>query len=236
VLLDIGLPKLNGYDVARRIRALEAGRRLLLVAITGWGQEKDRELANEAGFDQHLVKPVDPEALMKVIARRPQRASAPDGAAPSRRSPAAGPAVAAEPRSATPVASTHETDTGGGDVTRRRVLVVDDNADVRTSVSDMLRDAGYEVEAAPDGTAAVDLAERWRPHCVLVDLNMPIVNGYELARQLRARHSRAQMKLVMMSGMALNAAVQDSAKRAGFDDAIDKMAKPEQWVQVLQLG
>ena len=44
------------------------------------------------------------------------------------------------------------------------------------------------------------------------------------------------MKLVMMSGMALNAAVQDSAKRAGFDDAIDKMAKPEQWVQVLQLG
>ena len=235
LLLDIGLPKLNGYDVARRVRALETGRGLLLVAITGWGQERDRELANEAGFDQHLVKPVDPEALMKIIARRPC-ASAPDGAASSSRSPAADPAVAAETRRTTPVASTRETRTDGGDVTRRRVLVVDDNEDVRTSVSDMLRDAGYEVEAAPDGTAAVDLAERWRPHCVLVDLNMPIVNGYELARQLRARHSPAQMKLVMMSGMALNAAVHDSAKRAGFDDAIDKMAKPEQWVQILQLG
>ena len=57
VLLDIGLPKLNGYEAARRIRAMAGMERALLVAISGWGQRRDRELAQAAGFDKHLVKP-----------------------------------------------------------------------------------------------------------------------------------------------------------------------------------
>jgi PAS domain S-box-containing protein len=68
VLLDIGLPGLNGYAVARAIRATEWGRSTLLVAVTGWGQSGDRERATDAGFDHHLVKPVDPHALMTLIA------------------------------------------------------------------------------------------------------------------------------------------------------------------------
>ena len=66
VLLDIGLPKLYGYDAARRIRELR-GDGVLLVAITGWGQEEDRRRAREAGFDHHLTKPVDPEAISRLI-------------------------------------------------------------------------------------------------------------------------------------------------------------------------
>ena len=73
VLLDIGLPKLYGYDVAKRIRAAR-GRRVLLVAITGWGQEEDRRRAEEAGFDHHLTKPVQFDALLRLIARRLERA------------------------------------------------------------------------------------------------------------------------------------------------------------------
>ena len=67
ILLDIGLPKLNGYEVCRRIRAQAWSQAMVLIAVTGWGQEKDRNLTREAGFDHHLVKPVDPEALMKLL-------------------------------------------------------------------------------------------------------------------------------------------------------------------------
>ena len=68
VLLDIGLPKLNGYEVARRIRGQAWGKDLVLVALTGWGQDEDRRQSSEAGFDGHLVKPVEHAALMKLLA------------------------------------------------------------------------------------------------------------------------------------------------------------------------
>jgi len=73
VLLDIGLPVMNGYDACRRLRQEAWGRSMLLVALTGWGQEEDREQSRDAGFDAHLVKPVDLEALLDVIARSTNR-------------------------------------------------------------------------------------------------------------------------------------------------------------------
>ena len=73
VLLDIGMPKLNGYEVCRRIRKEEWGKDMFLVALTGWGQEEDRRRTDEAGFDAHLVKPVDPDELVKLLADMPQR-------------------------------------------------------------------------------------------------------------------------------------------------------------------
>jgi PAS domain S-box-containing protein len=68
VLLDIGLPKLDGYEACRRIREEAWGREMVLIAVTGWGQEDDRRRSHEAGFDYHLVKPVDPHALMNMLA------------------------------------------------------------------------------------------------------------------------------------------------------------------------
>jgi CheY-like chemotaxis protein len=58
VLLDIGMPKMNGYDVARRIRSETWGKGMRLIAMTGWGKASDKERANDAGFDGHLTKPV----------------------------------------------------------------------------------------------------------------------------------------------------------------------------------
>ncbi|HUP08575.1 MAG TPA: ATP-binding protein [Caldimonas sp.] len=66
-LLDIGMPGLNGYDLARRLRMEPRTRNVVLVAITGWGQEADKLRAREAGFDHHLVKPVEPEALFALL-------------------------------------------------------------------------------------------------------------------------------------------------------------------------
>jgi PAS domain S-box-containing protein len=67
VLLDIGLPKLNGYEAGRRIRE-QQGQGVVLVALTGWGQEEDRRRSKEAGFDHHMTKPVDFDALQKLLA------------------------------------------------------------------------------------------------------------------------------------------------------------------------
>jgi PAS domain S-box-containing protein len=68
VLLDIGLPGLNGYEACRLIREQPGGKSVVLIAVTGWGQDEDRRRSHEAGFDHHMVKPVDPQALMSMIA------------------------------------------------------------------------------------------------------------------------------------------------------------------------
>ena len=68
VLLDIGLPKLSGYEVACRIRGQDGGANVLLVALTGWGQEEDLRRSKQAGFDHHMTKPVDFNALKKLLA------------------------------------------------------------------------------------------------------------------------------------------------------------------------
>jgi PAS domain S-box-containing protein len=69
-VLDIGLPGISGHEAARRIRQLPAGRAMLLVAVSGWGQDADRQRSVEAGFDHHLVKPVDMEALQAMLPHR----------------------------------------------------------------------------------------------------------------------------------------------------------------------
>lgn len=68
-LVDIGLPGISGYDVARGIRAGLPQRPIRLIAITGYGQPADRERALEAGFDAHLLKPIEPEVLEREVQR-----------------------------------------------------------------------------------------------------------------------------------------------------------------------
>ncbi len=68
ILLDIGLPGMDGYEVARRLRAMPGFEAVTLLALTGWGQDEDRIKSRDAGFDQHLVKPVDPESILVLLA------------------------------------------------------------------------------------------------------------------------------------------------------------------------
>ena len=71
ILLDIGMPLVDGYETARRIRAELRGHEPFLVALTGWGSDDDRRRTNDAGFDRHLVKPVDPDDLIAIMAEIP---------------------------------------------------------------------------------------------------------------------------------------------------------------------
>ena len=83
VLLDIGLPGMNGYEVCRRIRKEPWGKEMVLVALTGWGQEEDRLRSKEAGFDAHMVKPVDFRVLLRLLASLPAATEAQPGSAKS---------------------------------------------------------------------------------------------------------------------------------------------------------
>jgi CheY-like chemotaxis protein len=67
VLLDIAMPKLSGYEAARKIRQQPWGKKTILIALTGWGQQQDRRRTREAGFDVHLTKPVNYQAIAKLL-------------------------------------------------------------------------------------------------------------------------------------------------------------------------
>ena len=77
MLLDIGLPRQNGYEVCRCIREQPWGKRMVLIALTGWGQDNDRRQAEQAGFDSHIVKPVDFEGLLRMLESLLARPAAP---------------------------------------------------------------------------------------------------------------------------------------------------------------
>jgi CheY-like chemotaxis protein len=71
VILDIGMPVMDGLEAARRLRATAEGRTMCLIALTGWDREKDRELTRAAGFDAHVVKPLSIESLREVLENLP---------------------------------------------------------------------------------------------------------------------------------------------------------------------
>jgi CheY-like chemotaxis protein len=107
---------------------------------------------------------------------------------------------------------------------KRRILIADDNRDLRVSFAAILRESGHEVRLAADGSEALHIAEQWRPDFVVLDIHMPGIDGYEVARRLRARFPSRAMRLVMMSGTGLDQATVAGARSAGFDHCIDKLA------------
>jgi K+-sensing histidine kinase KdpD len=118
----------------------------------------------------------------------------------------------------------------------KRVLVVDDSNEVRASLCNILQEMGHEVRAAADGVEALEIAREWLPACVLLDIHIPKLNGYDVARKLRSEFPAARMGLVMMSGASLSEATLRGAKEAGFDHCVDKMQAFEQLEELLATG
>ncbi|MEO7726072.1 MAG: response regulator [Burkholderiales bacterium] len=105
----------------------------------------------------------------------------------------------------------------------RDILIVDDNAAFLTSLRSVLVESGHNVKTAVDGIEALAVAQSWKPEFVLLDMHMPRMNGYEVARQLRTMFPGHAMKLVLVSGTTLDATTLRGAERAGFDHCIDKI-------------
>jgi CheY-like chemotaxis protein len=121
---------------------------------------------------------------------------------------------------------------GRGSVARdaavpQRILLVDDNHAVRSIYREALEELGYDVTLAANGEDALRAAEGSLPEVALIDVHLPTLNGYQLARALRARHPSSGMKLVLLSGMTLDDDMIRLSKNAGFDHCVDKSAGPK---------
>lgn len=116
----------------------------------------------------------------------------------------------------------------------RRILVADDSVAVRDSITTLLRDLGHDVRTAGDAAEALDIAQEWKPEFVLLDIHMPGPSGLVVAHRLRRRFAPSEMKLVMMSGIALDDVTRSAARDAGFDHCLDKAFTLASLQQLLQ--
>jgi len=109
----------------------------------------------------------------------------------------------------------------------QRILLVDDNQAVRSIYREALEELGYDVTLAANGEDALRAVEGSIPQVALIDVHLPTLNGYQLARALRARHPSSGIKLVLLSGMTLDDDMIRLSKNAGFDHCVDKSAGPK---------
>lgn len=112
--------------------------------------------------------------------------------------------------------------------TRQRVLLVDDNMDSTEPLSLLLQARGHETRVAIDGSEAMTVADEFNPHCVVLDLGLPGIDGYEVARRLRQRPYGAALTLVALTGWA-GKEVRAKAAEAGFDY---HLVKPVNWEEL----
>ncbi len=116
-------------------------------------------------------------------------------------------------------------------ITPRRVLVVEDNPDTREAIRFVLRAWGHYVEAAADGEQGVATALAWRPEVAVLDIGLPVLNGFEVARRVRAALGGA-VRLVALTGHG-SAEDRERALAAGFDALLRKPADPEELLRLV---
>lgn len=181
VLLDIGLPDMDGYEVARRLRTgRTAGA--TIAALTGWAQPQNAGRSEAAGIDVHLVKPASLQAIEDVIGSVSSRDGR--GAAPPPRVP-----------------SCAEDRRGASEQVARRVLVVDDDDDIRESLIDFLDEHGFDPVGARDGLDALSkLTSLDPPPCLIIlDLMMPNMDGRTFREKQMERAGLADIPVVVIS-------------------------------------
>lgn len=191
VVLDIGLPGIDGYETARRMRRQPWGDSAIFIAVTGWGQEQDRLDAAAAGFDHHFVKPVRPAELANCWQRVKKR------------------------RGLTPPSMERI-----GPM-KQRILVIDDHPDVADSIASVLRYLGADVGTAYDGPTGLATVESFMPSIVFVDIHMPGMDGYEVARQLRASVDSRELSLIAVTGWDTSENM-EQMRAAGFNHTLMK--------------
>ncbi len=214
VVLDIRLPGLDGWEVLTRVRADEATRGVPVIVVSIL-DEKHRGMA--MGAADYLVKPVARDALVAAL----RRVGALPGLPPGDGEPAT------------------VVGTGGGVMMSGRILVVEDNPLNLKLVRDVLTVSGYEVVAAPSAEEGVRLAETCQPDLVLMDIQLPGMDGYEALRLLRQNSRLNTVPVVAVTAFAMRED-RERAAREGFDGYLGKpisvRALPSQVGEFLSRG
>ena len=230
VLMDVQMPGMDGTEATRLIREREQGARVPIIAMTASAMENDEERCRAAGMDDFVAKPVKLESLALVLDRwlGPASRSTATGTVLYERSAkvaAAQPVLptAAEENPVTPP------DAPNG---RARILVVGDNpVNQRVAVA-ILESIGCDVEFAADGSEAVRLAAERRYDAILMDCQMPVMDGFEATMAIREQEADGRVPIIAMTASAMKG---DEAKciAAGMDGYLTKPIRRSKLVEVL---
>ncbi|NVZ07864.1 response regulator [Allochromatium humboldtianum] len=216
VLMDWHMPGMKGDEAIRRLhRDPSIPHRPKVVMITAYGREGVRRLAEQAGADGFLIKPVSPSTLLDTMLSVLGRGRLLGEAGRSRPDPAV-----------------------SGRLAGARVLLVEDNEINREFAGELLRSEGLEVDEAGDGQEALEQVRRRDYEAVLMDIQMPVMDGYEATRRIRALADEpggerfARLPIIAMTALAM---VQDSerSRAAGMNDHVSKPIDPDHLMQVL---
>src|SRR5215467_10692511 len=211
VLVDWQMPGFDGIETGKRIRALanlHAQPRLIMV--TAYGREEVLKRAEETGFENVLIKPVTPSMLFDSIAE-----ALGSGKAGARPADSGAPAT----RDLTPLAG-------------RRILLVEDNEINREVVMGLLEDAGLHIDQAENGQLAVQMVEKTDYDLVLMDMQMPVLDGVAATRAIRANPRFARLPVIAMTANVM-AGDREQCLQAGMNDHVPKPIDPDQLFDTL---
>jgi two-component system sensor histidine kinase/response regulator len=214
--LDWKMPIMDGVDTASHISSMTFGRRPHLLMLTGYGREDVLESAGKAGIEDVLVKPVTPSQLFDTVVK----IFSIEGDLPD-----PGTAVRV-PRS--PVALPKNPAAIAG----ARILLVEDNELNQEIGIELLKDLGMEVELAEDGSVALEMLQRRSYDLVLMDMQMPVMDGITATREIRRNPDLASLPIVAMTANAMSVD-RDACLAAGMNDHLAKPIDQERLVAAL---
>ncbi|MCX7172354.1 MAG: response regulator [Proteobacteria bacterium] len=211
ILLDWQMPGMNGIETARQINALALSPPPHLAMVTAYGREEVLADARAAGLEEILIKPVSPsllfDTMIRLVAGTPQQAPV---------------FVPAASTSLEAMAAIHGA----------RVLLAEDNALNQQVATELLSDAGLVVEVAGDGQIAVDMAQAASYDIILMDMQMPVLDGLDATRIIRAQPDGKNIPIVAMTANAMQAD-RTRCMEAGMVDFITKPIEPDELFRTL---
>jgi CheY-like chemotaxis protein len=209
---DLGMPGEDGYSLLMRLRerSPERGGAIPALAVSAYAREEDRIRASAAGFQGHLAKPFEPAALVSMVARL-------HGVVPPE-SPKTAEAETPNNSKSEPLRSD---DAAGQPAVAARILVVEDDSDLREGLRHLLEIWGHSVEVAESGTRGIEKAIENRPQIALIDIGLPEIDGYEVARRIREALGEDAVFLVALTGYT-GEAERQRALESGFHAHVRK--------------
>lgn len=222
IVCDIQMPVMDGYELARRLKADAELRTVPLLAVTALAMVGDRDRALEAGFDGHVAKPIEPASFMETLARFLPGAGAPP------------------PPASSQMPSAHDRPQAAVDASLRAprpglvVLMVDDTETNLAFKLSLLEPAGYTVLSAEGGQEALEIAHSRHVDLILADVVMPRGDGFELLGAVRADPALHSMVFMFLTATARDDRSRERGMALGADAYLLRPIEPEQLLAELR--